>query len=99
MTEKDEEKVATAARLFDVRTVIGGLFIIYGLIVTLMGLFDSPAQIDKAQGVRINLWMGLGMLGLGLFMLLWLKLNPPAPPPEPDVEDELPPDERAVRRS
>ncbi|WP_328460350.1 hypothetical protein OHA21_29590 [Actinoplanes sp. NBC_00393] len=99
MTDKNEEKVATAARLFDVRSVIGGLFILYGVIVTLIGIFDSPADIEKAQGVRINLWMGLAMLALGAFMLLWLKLNPPAPPRDPDVEDELPPDERAARES
>ncbi|WP_430780050.1 hypothetical protein [Actinoplanes sp. G11-F43] len=69
------------ARLFDVRRVIGGLFVVYGLIVTGIGLFDGAAELEKAQGVRINLWMGLGMLALGLLMLLWLRLNPP---PEPD---------------
>ncbi|GIE88819.1 hypothetical protein [Actinoplanes regularis] len=66
-------------RLFDLRAVIGGLFTPYGVIVTLVGLFDDPAEIDKAQGVRINLWMGLAMLALGLLMLLWLRLNPPKP--------------------
>ncbi|GLW32651.1 hypothetical protein [Actinoplanes regularis] len=66
-------------RLFDLRAVIGGLFTLYGVIVTLVGLFDDPAEIDKAQGVRINLWMGLAMLALGLLMLLWLRLNPPKP--------------------
>ncbi|WP_433366215.1 hypothetical protein ACQPZX_37310 [Actinoplanes sp. CA-142083] len=70
-----------AARLFDVRRVIGGLFVIYGVIVTLLGLFDSPAEIDKAQGVRINLWMGIAMLVLGLLMLLWLRLSPPEAAP------------------
>ncbi|WP_433826319.1 hypothetical protein ACQP2E_30145 [Actinoplanes sp. CA-015351] len=63
-------------RLFDVRLVIGGLFVVYGLIVTGIGIFDTQAEIDKAQGVRINLWMGLAMLALGIFMLVWLKLNP-----------------------
>jgi hypothetical protein len=78
--EEDLERVSSAARLFDVRRVIGGLFVVYGVIVTLLGLFDGQSQIDKAQGVRINLWMGLGMLGLGLFMLVWLRLNPPKTP-------------------
>ena len=73
----DTRKVA---RLFDVRRVIGGLFVVYGLIVTLLGVFDSKAEIDKAQGVRINLWMGLAMLVLGAFMLLWLRLSPPDGP-------------------
>jgi hypothetical protein len=86
-TENDEEraKVSSAARLFDVRRVIGGLFVVYGVIVTLLGLFDSKSEIDKAQGVRINLWMGLSMLALGLLMLLWLWLNPAK---APDLSEE-----------
>jgi hypothetical protein len=79
-----------AARLFDVRRVIGGLFVVYGVIVTLIGLFDSPSEIDKAQGVRINLWMGLAMLVLGGLMLLWLRLNPPGAPSAPAEEDRPP---------
>jgi hypothetical protein len=84
-----------AARLFDVRLVIGGLFLIYGVIVTLLGIFDSSAEIDKAQGVRINLWMGLAMLALGGIMLLWLRLNPPTgeelePEPEPEPPSDAP---------
>ena len=76
-----------AARLFDVRTVIGGLFVVYGVIVTLLGIFDSSAEIDKAQGVRINLWMGLAMLALGLLMLLWLRLGKPAAEPGEEERD------------
>jgi hypothetical protein len=97
MTDKDQENVATKARLFDVRSVIGGLFVLYGLIVTAIGLTDGQAEIDKAQGVRINLWMGLAMLALGLLMLLWLRLNPPpAPPAEDTADDEVPPDQRSA---
>jgi hypothetical protein len=77
------------ARLFDVRRVIGGLFVVYGVIVTLIGVLDGPSELEKAQGVRINLWMGLGMLALGLLMLLWLHLNPPKDslPPEPAAKE------------
>ena len=87
-----DQKVDTAraARLFDVRRVIGGLFTVYGVIVTVLGIFDSPAEIDKAAGVRINLWIGLGMLGLGLLFLLWQWLRP-AEPPEPS---DIPPADR-----
>ena len=90
-SERDTRKVA---RLFDVRRVIGGLFVVYGVIVTVIGLFDSPAEIDKAQGVRINLWMGLAMLALGLLMLLWLRLSPPEAPVGGDEADTLPSDAR-----
>jgi hypothetical protein len=90
--EEEEQKLSSAARLFDVRRVIGGLFVVYGVIVTLLGVFDTPAEIDKAQGVRINLWMGLAMLGLGLFMLIWMRLNPAQAPdlPEPEAPDSGP---------
>ena len=91
--EMNSAEVRKKARLFDVRLVIGGLFIVYGVIVTLLGLFDSQAEIDKAQGVRINLWMGLAMLALGALMLLWLKLNPPSGAElEPEHEPEPPSD-------
>ncbi|MFE7273873.1 hypothetical protein [Streptomyces sp. NPDC057623] len=88
-----EGKSETAARLFDIRRIIGGLFVLYGVIVTITGLTDDDAAIDKAQGVNINLWTGLGMLALGVFFLLWLRLRPtahPAPPPlasRPSQED------------
>jgi hypothetical protein len=83
--EELERKSATAARLFDIRRIIGGLFVIYGIIVTIAGFTASDADLDKAEGVNINLWTGLGMLALGLFFLVWLWLRPMAPPV--DVEE------------
>lgn len=86
---EDLEKVSAAARLFDVRRVIGGLFVVYGVIVTLLGIFDTDAEIEKAQGVRINLWMGLSMLALGGLFLLWLWWRPtelPATEPGPEAD-------------
>jgi len=77
--EELESKSATAARLFDVRRIIGGLFVVYGIIVTIAGITASDADIKKAQGININLWTGLGMLALGLFFLIWLTLRPTAP--------------------
>jgi hypothetical protein len=85
-----ESKSATAARLFDIRRIIGGLFVIYGVIVTITGLTDSDAAIDKAEGVNINLWTGLGMLLLGLFFLAWLKLRPIVPPTPDTAPDSAP---------
>jgi hypothetical protein len=90
-----------AARLFDVRRVIGGLFIVYGLIVTTVGIFDQPADLEKAEGVRINLWTGLGMLALGAVFLLWQWWRPAAPPQPADsaaaeaAEDPRPEDRAA----
>ena len=88
----DKGSTTKAARLFDVRRVIGGLFVVYGVIIGAIGLFDTPSEIDKAEGLRINLWMGLGMLVFGLGMLLWLKLNPPKPVEAKEGAGEAPAD-------
>ncbi|MFJ4006720.1 hypothetical protein ACIPWL_25170 [Streptomyces sp. NPDC090023] len=86
-----ESKSATAARIFDLRRIIGGLFVLYGVIVTITGVTDSQAAIDKAEGVNINLWTGIGMLILGVFFLAWLKLRPTPPPlPAEGTGDEEP---------
>ncbi|MFE0511749.1 hypothetical protein [Streptomyces sp. NPDC058964] len=82
-----EHQSTTAARIFDLRRIIGGLFVVYGIIVTIAGITASDAEIAKAQGVNINLWTGIGMLLLGLFFLAWLKLRP-TPPPLPDTEPD-----------
>ena len=85
-TGEDLRRKSAAARLFDVRREIGGLFVVYGLIVTAVGVFDSSAEIDKAQGVRINLWMGLGMLVMGLLFLAWQWWRPAEVPDAPAEE-------------
>ncbi len=82
-----EQRSASAARLFDVRRVIGFLFVIYGLLVTLAGLFVSDEDLRKAQEININLWTGLAMLALGLFFLLWLRLSPTVPPPSAEERE------------
>ena len=73
--------------MIDVRRVIGGLFLVYGVIVTTVGIFDSRSQIAKAQGMRINLWAGLGMGLLGLVFLGW-QLWRPLEVPQRDARGE-----------
>jgi drug/metabolite transporter (DMT)-like permease len=65
-----------AANLFDLRRIIGGLFVVLGVLLTILGLFDSQEEIDKAAGVNINLWAGLGMLVFGLLFVAWALLRP-----------------------
>jgi hypothetical protein len=67
---------SAAARLFDLRALIGGLFVLYGIMLTVDGCFTSPANLAKAANININLWMGIGMLVLGALFLAWWRLNP-----------------------
>ncbi|NGO71502.1 hypothetical protein [Streptomyces boncukensis] len=84
--EELERKSQSAARLFDVRRIIGGLFVVYGVIVTIAGINPSDADLEKAQNININLWTGLAMLALGLAFLVWLKVSPTIPPPADGAE-------------
>jgi hypothetical protein len=69
-------RVAQAANLFDLRRIIGGLFVVYGLLLAVLGLFDTQKEIDKSAGVNINLWAGLGMLVVGLLFITWALTRP-----------------------
>jgi hypothetical protein len=79
-TEGTEVTQSAASKLFDLRLLIGGLFTFYGVILIIYSFFDSAAEIAKAAGIHINLWLGIGMLVLGLLFLLWSRLGPLAPP-------------------
>ena len=78
---------SAAARLFDLRIMIGGLFVLYGIMLTVAGLFTSSADLAKASNININLWLGIAMLILGIFFLVWWRLNP-VKPAEPDPADQ-----------
>ncbi|HEY8302752.1 MAG TPA: hypothetical protein VIG48_12705 [Jatrophihabitans sp.] len=78
---------SAAARLFDIRLMIGGLFVVYGVMLTVAGLFTSDKNLHKAADININLWLGLGMLLLGAFFLVWFKLNPLKVEPHDDDEE------------
>ena len=62
--ETDARRTARAANLFDVRRFIGGLFAIYGVILTILGIGGSDEDIDQAAGINVNLWTGLAMLAV-----------------------------------
>ena len=56
----------------DIKFPIGLMFSIFGLMLTLYGLFTSgdEALYSRSLGININLWCGLGMLVFGLIMLV-----------------------------
>ena len=63
------------AGIFDIRNVIGGLIGLYGVILTLLGLFGDEEG-DKTGDVNANLWAGLMMLAFGIAFVLWARVRP-----------------------
>ncbi|WP_244930410.1 hypothetical protein [Nocardioides sp. W7] len=75
------------AGALDIRNIIGGLIGVYGVILTLMGIFGDP-ETDKTGGPNANLWAGIAMLVFGLAFLTWARLRPVLVPEHTD-KDEL----------
>jgi hypothetical protein len=73
------DRATGMASLFDLRMVIGGLLVLYGVILTVMGLFASDDAKAKAAGININLWAGLVILAGGAIFLAWARLRPLKP--------------------
>ena len=92
--EIDAAKARKAASLFDLRRMIGGLFVVYGVILFILGLGASDAEIDKAAGWNLNLWVGVAMLLVGLLFLAWQYFLPLS---DEIVDDGPPDDDRTVQ--
>ena len=76
------------AGAFDVRNFIAMLIGIYGAVLVAMGLFStSETDLDKAGGLNINLWAGLGMLLVAAAFVAWARLRPVLVPDDVDDED------------
>jgi hypothetical protein len=80
-TEEEEARAARAANKFDIRRLIGGLFCLYALILIALGIFGSYNIKNKAAGINVDLWTGLGMLVFGGLMIFWALSRPVMPEP------------------
>jgi hypothetical protein len=70
-----------SAILFDLRSVIGLLFVVYGVVLTVLGIIgETPEELAKAGGIALNLWTGLAMLAGGIIFYVWAFMKPPMPP-------------------
>ena len=80
MSEPEEQpakaRVAQAANLFDLRRIIGGVFTAWGILLIILGLFDSQEEIDKAAGVNINLWVGITLIVASALFWFWALSRP-----------------------
>jgi uncharacterized membrane protein len=79
MTSQSRPRTAGA---FDIRVIIAALFLIYGLVLTIMGAGASGAAVAKSAEVNVNLFAGIGMLVFAGLFALWARLRPIVVPAE-----------------
>jgi hypothetical protein len=81
------------AGAFDIRLIIALLLGVYGLVLTIMGIwFTTDDDLAKAADVNINLWAGIGMLVITALFVVWAQVRPiiitePTESPEPAETD------------
>lgn len=80
-TAGTEAAPGASSTLFDLRTVIAILFLVYGAVLTVMGFTsDTPEELAKSGGIDINLWSGIVMIVIGAAFVAWALLRPLKPP-------------------
>lgn len=88
MAEHTEAAAAQKHRagLFDIRFIIAALIGAYGVILFIVAFFTSDAQKDKADGLNINLYAGIGMIVVAALFMLWTRWRPIVVPEDPAAE-------------
>lgn len=85
MSQSEPAKKGTASA-FDIRFIIAALIGTYGVVLVLLGIFNnSQAELDRAGGLNINLWAGLGMIVVAAAFAVWGTVKPIVVPD--DVKD------------
>lgn len=71
-----ENQAPHRAGLFDIRFIIGALIGLYGVILVISGLFTSDEQLEKADGLNVNLYAGIGMVAVAVAFAVWARVRP-----------------------
>jgi NADH:ubiquinone oxidoreductase subunit 4 (subunit M) len=74
--DPDEDRELRAATLFAIRRIIGGLFLLYGITLTVLGFGASDEDLQRAEGVNVNLLVGITMLVMAALFIAWALWRP-----------------------
>jgi hypothetical protein len=77
------------AGAFDIRNIIGALMGVYGVILTLAGLFGDK-ELEKTGGVNANLWTGRALIAVAAIFIGWARLRPIVVPADVERPDDDP---------
>jgi hypothetical protein len=70
------EREARAANLFDIRRIIGGLFLVYGAVLIVLGSGVSASDLRRASGMNVNLDVGIGLVIVAGLFIAWAVIRP-----------------------
>jgi hypothetical protein len=76
VSEEEKRRLIASTRRFDLRRILGALFLLYGVLTTLVGILQPAQDVAKTGGIAINLWTGIAMLVVGALFLVWDRLSP-----------------------
>jgi hypothetical protein len=76
MTPDTDDRDTRAADLFDIRRIIGGLFLLYGITLFVLGLGASDDDLRRAEGVNVNLVVGITMIVMAALFIGWALWRP-----------------------
>jgi hypothetical protein len=83
VSDEDEARAAKMANRFDIRRIIGGLFLVYSIVLIVTGIVGDHTVKNKASGINVDLYTGIAMLVVGVLMIVWALTRPVVPePPE-----------------
>lgn len=87
----NESPTKKKAGAFDVRFVIAGLLGAYGVILTLLGIFNaSEEELTRGDGFNVNLYGGIFMLVVAGLFAAWARWRPLIVPDDIVAEHEKP---------
>ena len=64
------------SRATELRMIIAILFAVYGVVCLIWSAFTTQQELQKAAGINVNLWTGIGMLVVGALFFAWAVLKP-----------------------
>jgi len=92
------DTAGSKASLFDIRTIIGALLGIYGVVLVILSFSTSNQDLEKVSGINANRWVGIGLLLFAAFFITWAFLRPIVVDEAKLEEDKRAVDEEAHRR-
>ncbi len=93
MAHRDDQARPTGrAGAFDLRWIICALFAVYGVVLTILGIwFTTDTDYAKTGGLNINLWTGIGMLVVAGLFAVWAGTRPMVVPASSEPLPQPPP--------